>query len=228
MKSYCFKPVSKISKVIGPIGLFIFYIAIAFFIRSKFADTSSFVMAIEKAYANVGYPIIFLAGLLEGMFLIGLFVPGSVVLLMGAALSKIGIVEYPYVFILGTSGLILAYIVNYFLGSFGWYHVLSFMGLEKSLDVGKEKLTKHEGKTIMLGYFFPGSASILSTSAGILNMDFKKFLVFSILAQTFWSLVWGTISYFFGIHIVEFIVKYFIFVVLGGGAVWGVKMLIKR
>lgn len=218
----------KNSKILGPIFLFAFYILTAFFIRSKFSDTKSFINTIEGIYESIGYPLIFFGGVMEAMFLIGLFVPGSLVLLMGAALSRIGIVEYPIVFALGTAGLVFGCTINYFLGRYGWYHVLSFLGLEKSLDVGREKLAKHEGRTIMLGYFFPGSASILSTSAGILNMDFKKFLALSILAQSFWSLVWGTTAYLFGIHIVEFIVKYFIFFILAIAVWWGIKKFVKR
>lgn len=211
-----------------PIGLFICYLTVAIFIRSKFSDTTSFFNAIQGVYTNVGYPLIFFGGLMEAMFLVGLFVPGSVVLLMGAALSRLGIVEYPYVFLLGTSGLILGYTINYFLGKYGWYSLLAWLGFEKGIDSGKKRLEKNTIRTILLGYSFPGGASFISTSAGIIQINFKKFLVLSILAQSFWSLVWGTIAYFFGIHIVEFILKYFIFLLVGIVVVWGVKKLIAR
>jgi undecaprenyl-diphosphatase len=218
----------KIPKLLVPIGLFISYLAVAIFIRSKFSDTTSFLNAIQGAYANIGYLLIFFGAVLESMFLVGLFVPGSVVLLMGAALSRLGIVEYPYVFILGTSGLILGYTINYFLGKYGWYNILSFFGLSKGIEIGKTKLRKHGARTILWGYFIPGSASLLSTACGVLNMNFNKFLILSILAQSFWSLFWGTIAYFFGIQIVEFIIKYFIFVLIGMGIVWGIKKFVKR
>jgi membrane protein DedA with SNARE-associated domain len=106
---------------------------------------------------------------------------------------------------------------------------LSFLGLKTGIEAGKEKLRKHGLRTILWGYFFPGSASLLSTAAGVLNMNFKQFLTVSIFAQSFWSLVWGTIAYFFGIYVVEFIVKYFIFVLIGIGIVWGAnKMFFKK
>lgn len=219
---------SKIFRIMSPIGLFIFYIAVAIFIRSKFSDMPSFIMAIKGVYANVGYPLIFFGAVLESMFLVGLFVPGSVVLLMGAALSRLGIVEYPYVFLLGTSGLILGYTINYFLGKYGWYSLLAWLGLKKGIDSGKKRLEKNTIRTILLGYSFPGSASFISTSAGIIQMNFKKFLVLSILAQSFWSLVWGIIAYFLGIQIVELILKYFIFLLIGIAVLWGFKKFVKK
>lgn len=218
----------KIARVILPIGLFIFYFAVALFIRSKFSDTTSFLSAIRGVYANVGYPLIFFGGVLESMFLVGLFVPGSVVLLMGATLSRLGIIEYHYVYLLGTTGLVLGYTLNYFLGKYGWYHVLSFFSLEKGIIAARENLKKYGYKTLFLGYVFPGSASLFSTASGIIKMDFKKFLFISILSQGFWSLVWGIIAYFFGIHIVEFVAKYFIFLLIGIAALWGTKKLIAR
>lgn len=219
---------SKISKIIGPLGLFIFYIAVSIFIRSKFSDTASFIKTIENIYANFGYPLIFFGAFLESMFLIGLLVPGSVVLLTGAALSRTGVIDFPYVFILGTSGLITGYAVNYFLGKYGWYHILFFLGLQKGVDAGKHKLKKQGIKTLFLGYFFPGSGSLFSTASGILKMDFKKFILVSVAAQCFWSLVWGVIAYFFGIELVGFIIKYFVFVVLGIAAVWGIKRFVLK
>lgn len=220
---------SKITRIIALIGLFIFYIAIVIFIRSKFTDTSSFLSTIQAIYENVGFPLIFFGGMLEGIFLVGLFVPGSAVLLMGAALSRIGVVNFPTVFILGTSGLVLGYNINYFLGKYGWYHLLAFLGLEKGIEAGKEKLRKHGLGTILWGYFIPGSASLLSTACGILNINFKRFVMLSILAQSFWSLLWGTIAYFFGLQIVEFIVKYFIFFIIAIAVWWGIKkMLFKK
>ena len=149
----------KIAKVVVPIGLFIFYVVTAIFIRSKFSNTPSFLSVIQGVYANVGYPLIFFGGVLESIFLVGLFVPGSVVLLIGAALSRLGVVAYPIVFMLGTSGLIVGYTINYFLGKYGWYNVLSFLGLVKGIEVGKEKLRRHGLRTILWGYFFQGSAS---------------------------------------------------------------------
>lgn len=219
---------SKIVKILGSVGFIAFYIGIVIFFRIKFADTSTFIQKIENIYSTAGYPLIFFGAILESMFLVGLFVPGSVVLLLGAAFSKLGIVQYPLVFIFGTSGLIIGYIINYLLGKYGWHNVLSWAGLEKGIKESKARLEKHGAKTILLGYFFPGSASFLSTAAGIIHMPFKKFLLFSILAQSFWSFFWGILAFAFGISLVEFIIKYFIFFLLGGAVLWGVKKLVKR
>lgn len=217
----------KIPKIIAPIFLFAFYVLVALFIKDKFSDTKTFINAIESIYASFGYPLIFISGVSESIFLVGFFAPGAVSLLMGAALAKIGVVNYLTVFILGTGGLLVGYIINYFLGKYGWHHVLSLFGLKRGIEVVRERLKRHRIKTILWGYFFPGSASLISTAAGVLHMDFKEFILLSFLAQSIWSLFWGVLAYFFGLKIVEFIIKYFAFLLLGIAVVWVLKQFKK-
>ena len=214
----------KALRIILPPVIFLFYLVLAIFIRNKFPDVASLIRVVEGVYETIGYPLIFFGALFESMFLIGLFVPGSVVLLTGAALSRLGVVEYQYVYILGTLGLLIGYTINYFLG----YHVLSFLGLEKGLSTAKDKLRKYEYKALLLGYIFPGSGSLLSTAAGVMQMDFKKFVIFSFISQGFWSFVWGSVAYIFGMQIVEFVFRYFVFVVLGVVLIWGIKRFIVK
>lgn len=181
---------------------------------------------IKGLYAAAGYPLVFLAAILEATLFIGLYIPGSTVVLLGVAMAKTGVVWYPLVFIFGTAGLVIGYAVNYFLGKYGWYHILVRFGLERGLEIAKKRIEKYDTKAILIGYFFPGSASLLSTAAGILQMPFKKFLLASLLAQGFWGLFWGSLAYFFGLPAIELLMKYFIFVLAGLILVWFFKRVI--
>lgn len=203
--------------------LLIFYFTLFLFIRGRIPDAETLLDFIKELYKTYGYYLVFFGALLEGMFLIGLYVPGSTTVLLGASLSKTGVVQYPIVLILATSGLLIAYAINYLLGKYGWHHVLARLGLNKGIDIAKDKLEKHQTKTIFLGYFHPGSASFLSTAAGILKIPFKKFLILSFFAQSLWAILWGSLAYFFGLTMVEFLLKYFVFVLPTIIAIWMVR-----
>ena len=218
----------KIPETLGIALLFIFYLAFFIFVRGRIPDAETLLDFIKELYKTYGYYLVFFGALLEGMFLIGLYVPGSTTVLLGASLSKIGVVQYPVVLVLATLGLLISYSINYFLGKYGWHHVLARLGLNKGIDVAKDKLEKHQAKTIFLGYFHPGSASFLSTAAGILKIPFKKFLILSIFSQSLWAILWGSLAYFLGLPMVEFLLKYFVFVLPAVIVIWMVRKFLLR
>lgn len=204
-----------------------FYIAFILFIKSKFPNTQDFIDLIRNIYLTKGYVLIFFAALLEAVFFVGLYIPGSAIIILGAAFSRTGVISYPLVLLVGTSGLVLGYSINYFLGKYGWYQVLSKLGFEKEIEVAKHKLMHNKAKTLFLGYIVPSSASFISTAAGALHVSIGQFIFLSIVAQFFWSFIWGTLAYWFGFPFVEFILKYFfifVFIVIG---FWIIKRIIK-
>lgn len=216
------------ANLISPFIFLVIYIAFIIFFKIKFPDPQTFIEIVKNLYSTHGYILIFLGAFLEGLFLIGFYVPGSAVVILGAAFSRTGVVSYPLVLLIGTFGLVLGYVCNYVLGRYGWYKILSNMGFKEGIESAKHKLTQHQTKTIILGYFIPSSASFLSLAAGVLHLPFRRFLLLSILAQSIWGLIWGTIAYWLGIPFVDFILKYFFiifFLILG---VWIIKRLIKR
>lgn len=190
--------------------LFLFgYIGIVLFFREKIPPQEVLLNTLKQLYGSYGYYLVFFGAFLEATFLVSLYVPGSTVILLGAALSKTGVVSFPLVLLLATLGLVMGFCVNYALGRYGWYHVLAKLGAEKAVALAKDKLKKDEYKTMFLGYLHPTGASFVSTAGGVLKMPFRKFFIISIVSQFFWSLLWGGLAYMVGMSLVEFFVKYF-------------------
>lgn len=217
---------SRKKKIVTYSGLFVaacFYVTLIIYIKTTFPNTQVFLQAVSALYETYGYVLVFFGALIESTFLIGLYFPGSAVVLLGAALSKTGILQFPLVILLGTIGLCIGYSINYFLGKHGWFHVLSVIGLEKGIYEAEKRLTKHTYKTIFLGYVNPGTASFISTASGVLKIPFKNFLIVSILSQSFWSLVWGSLAYFFGLPLIELFIQYFGYVIGIGIAILFLK-----
>ena len=91
-----------------------------------------------------------------------------------------------------------AYCLNYILGEYGWYKLLTKFGLSAQLDTAKTKLEKYSFKAIFFSYWHPNMGALVSTSAGILKTNFLKFLTESILALSFWNTFWATLIFFLG------------------------------
>lgn len=218
----------KIPESFGIILLLGFYIIFFLFVRGRIPDAETLLSAIKDLYGAYGYYLIFFGAILEATFLISLYVPGATVVLLGAALSRTGVIEFPIALGLAVFGFVIGYSINYFLGKYGWFNLLSRIGFKKGIEVAKTKLESNELKTIFLGYFHPTSASFISISAGVLHLPFGKFILLSFLSQLFWGIVWGSLAYLFGVALVELFLKYFGFVVVGVIGIWFLGKYFKK
>lgn len=190
------------------------YILAVVLLRIHLPPAEQIVATISEFYKTYGYPFIFVSGVLESLFMIGFYFPGSAAILLGAALAKTGVVFLPFIILFGTLGILLGYTLNYFLGKYGWYKILSRFGLQKGIDIAEQKLEKHGGKAFFIGYLSPNSASLLSTAAGVTGYPFSKFLLYSVIAQSFWSIVWGSIAYILGDLFIDLFLKYAQYLIL--------------
>jgi membrane-associated protein len=218
----------KLPTLLGPFVMIFFYGVVLYLLYGKIPDAATLVVYITGLYKTYGYTVVFIAGLIEGTFPIGLYVPGSTAVLLGAALTRTGVVSFPIVYLLGTLALLIAYIINYALGRFGWYHVLSKVGFEEGIQNAKSKIEKHGKKAILFGYVWPASATFLSTAAGVLKIKFTTFLFISIISQLWWSFFWGGLAYLFGLQMVEFMTNYAALIAIGVVVVWFVRKKIKK
>lgn len=204
------------------------YVAIFIFLQGKLPDPKTLLAWIENLYKHYGYIVVFAGALIEGLFLIGNYFPGSTIVFAGAALSRKGILLFPLALCLAIIALNIAFIINYILGRYGWYHILEKYGLHESLLKAKETIQKNETKAFLAGYAIINTAAILSTAAGVIKMPFKKFIVYSIISQTIWGIVWGTVAYTFGLQIIEAINSYLPAIIFGIGLIWIIRHVYKN
>lgn len=191
------------------IFFFLLYGLLLYFLRNRIPDAPVIINMIGKLYGTYGYDLIFLGALLEGTFVVGFYVPGSLIVLMGAALARSGVVSFPLVILFGTLGLTLGYTINYLLGRYGWYKLLKGFGFEKGIVIAEKKLNRYQDKALFIGYIMPSTGSLLSTASGIMKVPFKKFVIKSLVIQTFWSLILGGCAYLFGNIFIQGFLNYF-------------------
>src|SRR4051812_4891264 len=100
------------------IGLLAFYFLVIVIIRWKIPSAEKIITYITNLYQHYGYGIVFVSGILEAMFLIGLYFPGSVAILLGAVVARSGVVSLPLIILIGTLGILIGYTINYFMGKY--------------------------------------------------------------------------------------------------------------
>lgn len=150
-------------------------------------NTQETIEIIKRLFTDYGYPLVFLSAFIEALLLVGLYVPGSVALVLAATLAGQGVLNIWMVILLITSGCLLAVITNYALGKYGWYHLLVRFGLKDAIERMKLRAETKGLKLIHFTYFNPNMASLSATSFGILRVNFPKFLFHSTIAFAYWN-----------------------------------------
>ncbi len=130
-------------------------------------------------------------------------IEGPVATLIAATLSALGAFNVFIVLIFSILGDMLGDIILYGLGyKYGLAfvrHIGKYIGITENLVVKMEKyFTRHGGKTIFAVKSTTGLCWATFTAAGIVKMNFKKFILYSFLGGIVWSSFLVFMGYFFG------------------------------
>ena len=165
-------------------------------------------------FEKYGLLTVFVSAVIEDLLLIGWYYPGSLVIFLGVIFAGKDIPKVVEVVSVVTIGLFIAYIINFFVGKYGWYRLLLAFGLKEPLENAEHRLTKYGLRAIFMSYWQPNLAALTSASVGILQFSFRKFLIYSFFATVLWSIFWGTIAYFLGGASLSFIGIRFIIIAI--------------
>lgn len=132
-----------------------------------------------------------------------MIIEGPVVTIIAAMLASLGAFNIFFVLILSMLGDIIGDVILYFLGyRYGMVFVRrvgKYMGITESLVTRMEKyFAVHGGKTIFAVKSTTGLCWATFVAAGIVKMDFKKFVRYSILGGIIWSGFLVSMGYFYG------------------------------
>jgi membrane protein DedA with SNARE-associated domain len=175
-------------------------------------------------YDQYGYWLVFIGAIGEGMLLFNWYFPGSVMVVFGVIFSRPDPVKAAVMVLLIMLGFFLSYLFNYALGKYGWYRLLLRLGLRKPLENAKTRVETKGLRLIFFTYFHPNLGALTATSAGILHLPFRKFLLYSIVAIIAWNTLWGFVAYFVGPVLLDYMGPT---MVLIGLALWLVYLALK-
>jgi len=137
-----------------------------------------------------------------------MIIEGPVITIIASMLAKLGAFNVFVVFILSVLGDMIGDVILYGLGyKFGKSFVTKigrYIGITENLITKIEKyFDKHGGKTIFTVKATTGLCWATFAAAGIVKMDFKKFVKYSFLGGLAWSGFLVAMGYFYGYMWVE-------------------------
>ena len=149
------------------------------------------------------YLLLFIVFAETGLFF-GFFLPGDYLLFLAGLFTASGILEVGIVEL--CAGLILAAVLGNFVGYFFGRRAGptlfkrddSFLFKKKYIVVAEEFYHKYGATALVLGRFLPIIRTFAPIFAGIVRVDFKKFILYNIVGAFMWVLILTLAGYFLG------------------------------
>lgn len=134
--------------------------------------------------------VIFLVSLAESLAIVGLFIPGTVVMFGVGALIAAGALDIWMTLGLAAAGAVVGDGVSYWLGRH--YHerlrvMWPFSRYPQFLVRGEAFFHRHGGKSVLLGRFVGPVRPVIPMVAGMLNMAPARFVVANVLSALGWA-----------------------------------------
>ncbi len=180
---------------------------------------------VQGYFEAYGLWIVFVSALIEGFLVVGNYFPGGAIIFLGVISASGNIPLVLSVVALVSLAFFISYSLNYFVGRYGWYHLLLKFGFKESLVKAKVKLEKHGLNAILSSYWEPNLASVAATASGILQFPFKQFSIYSITGILIWNIFWGVFVFVLGETALKLIGLKYILIVFGA---WIVFILVKE
>lgn len=139
-----------------------------------------------------GYVVVFIFSVIESMPLIGLAIPGGVIVIAAGFFVKIGILHFLPTIIIVSIGAFIGDTIAYFLGRRFGYGFLVRIGKyiffkPAYFDKAKKILQTHPRKAILVGRFHALTRCIMPFAAGSADVRPTLFLPFAALTAVLWA-----------------------------------------
>jgi membrane protein DedA with SNARE-associated domain len=182
-----------------------------------------------------GYWIAFFAALLETTVGIGLFLPGSTIILVLGALSARGYMDTGDLVWFAVLGAILGDNINYYLGRrYGakWLGKGFWFLRPDHIEKARYFMDAHGAKSVFLGRFIPSVKEVAPFIAGSVKMNKRTFMLWNVLGAIGWGFQWVLAGYIFAqsLNLAESWLSraglFFTFLVILGVILYFIKWLI--
>jgi membrane protein DedA with SNARE-associated domain len=170
-------------------------------------DLRQWFEALGAIYDRHGYALVFFGALGENTALVGLFLPGSALALLGGFYARAGTLNLAWVILLTWWAMVLGYQVDYLIGRFLLARAAERWGpttfgqrlrLAGRLRLARALLARHGGKAILLSHASGHIRSFVALSAGASRMSYRRFLAFELGAALLWSVTFCLAGYLAG------------------------------
>jgi membrane protein DedA with SNARE-associated domain len=166
-------------------------------------------------FASAGYAIVAVGVLAERSILIGLVVPGDVIIALGGVYAARGDLNVVAVMAIAFVAAVCGESIGFWLGrTYGMRLIvrLPFVNrLEHRIEEIQPYFDRHGGKTVAIGRYATAAGAMIPFVAGMARMPYRRFLMFDVPAVLVWAIGITLIGYLFGrnLDLVETILSRF-------------------
>jgi undecaprenyl-diphosphatase len=158
-------------------------------------------LAFITHHSGLSYGLIFLISLSESLALVGLLVPGTVIMFGVGAIVATGSLSLFPVLLMAMIGAIAGDGISYWLGHHHKERLVNIWPFSRypgMLNKGEAFFHRHGGKSVLFGRFVGPVRPVIPVVAGMLGMRPVHFLVVNVLSAIGWALVYILPGVFFG------------------------------
>jgi membrane protein DedA with SNARE-associated domain len=141
---------------------------------------------IEAIYVSYGYLLVFLSSLIE-ISPAGWLIPGGLLVALGGFYAFSGSVSLYAILVSGFFGVLVSFILAYFLGKKTGYLLVKKLKQEKNAQKAKLLLKKHGPAILTTSLMANLTRFWVAYIAGAQNYNFLKFIFYSSVASLTWS-----------------------------------------
>jgi len=137
--------------------------------------------------------VVFTLAMSESLAVVGLFIPGFVVMGIVGGLISAEVLELVPTLLWAIAGAVVGDGVSYYIGHYfkeQLPHVWPFRRFPQWLERGKKFFIDHGGKSIVIGRFVGPVRPFIPVVAGMMNMKPRNFLVANVLSAIIWAPVY--------------------------------------
>lgn len=144
---------------------------------------------------------VFIISCAESLAIIGLFIPGSIVMPAIGSLVGAGVLPGPLVLIAAILGAIVGDGLSYWLG-YRFHEQIRgywpFNRFPRVIKSGEQFFLKHGGLSVFIGRFVGPVRPIIPVVAGMMSMSPSRFLLANVLSAIAWAIVYMAPGFFLG------------------------------
>lgn len=182
------------TRVAPAITLFLLVLSLYLIWQALNLPTEAELIPIARTYfEKYGLITVFVGALFEGLFLIGIYLPGTFLILLGILLANGDLTRLVELWIVIITGLMISYSIDFALGKYGWYRLFVVYGLREQLKKARKRLSSRGLSAIFTSFWQINIAALTATAAGTLQFSFIKFVVCAICAAAAWMAFWITV-----------------------------------
>ena len=133
---------------------------------------------------------IFAVAITEAVFILGLFIPSTPILLLAGGLIAQGKLPFWEVYFAAVLGAVIGDAISYSVGY--WLKdriktIWPFRNYLELIDRGEKFFARHGGKSVFIGRFIPGVKAVVPGVAGMYAMDYRFFSLINVTSAFVWA-----------------------------------------